>query len=184
MKFDKAVQKIIDMVTGSGVMHEENTVNGEKFVFPDMPEAARKAAQEGTVLLKNDGVLPLNDEIVSVFGRCQFDYFYVGYGSGGDVNAPYEVNLIDGLKNNGVKLNNTLASIYKKWCDENPVSHGFWGHWPMNYPEMELTDKMVSVAEKSSDVALVVIGRAAGYAGYGYITFCKNCCCNELRQYN
>lgn len=162
VKFDKAVQKIIDMITGSGVMQEENTVDGEKFIFPDMPEAARKAAQEGTVLLKNDGVLPLKDEIVSVFGRCQLDYFYVGYGSGGDVNAPYEVNLIDGLKNNGVKLNNTLASIYKKWCAENPVSHGFWGHWPMNYPEMELTDKTVSIAEKSSDVALVVIGRAAG----------------------
>lgn len=162
VKIDKAVQKIIDMVTGSGVMQEENTVNGEKFVFPDMPEAARKAAQEGTVLLKNDGVLPFKNEVISVFGRCQLDYFYVGYGSGGDVNAPYEVNLIDGLKNNGVKLNNTLASVYKKWCDENPVSHGFWGHWPMNYPEMELSDKTVSIAAKNSDTALVVIGRAAG----------------------
>lgn len=162
VKLDKAVQKIIDMVTGSGVMQEENTVNGEKFIFPGMPEAARKAAQEGTVLLKNDGVLPLKDEVVSVFGRCQLDYFYVGYGSGGDVKAPYEVNLIDGLKNNGVNINNTLASIYKKWCDENPVSHGYWGHWPMNYPEMELTDKMVGIAAKNSDTALVVIGRAAG----------------------
>ena len=162
VKLDKLVQNVIDKVTGSGVMQEENTADGEKFIFPGMPEAARKAAQEGTVLLKNDGVLPIKDETVSVFGRCQLDYFYVGYGSGGDVKAPYTVNLIDGLKNDNVKINEALTDIYRKWCDENPVSHGFWGHWPMNYPEMELDDNTVKKAAECSDIALIVIGRAAG----------------------
>ena len=162
VKFDLLVQKIIDKVTGSGVMQEENTVEGEKFVFPQMPEAIRRAGAEGAVLLKNNCVLPVGDEVVSVFGRCQRDYFYVGYGSGGDVNQPYEVNLIDGLRNNGVNVNKSLADIYEKWCTANPVSHGFWGHWPMNYPEMKLDSDIVNDAKANSEIAIVVIGRAAG----------------------
>lgn len=162
-KINGTIQKIIDKLSGSGVMQDENTVDGKKFIFPDMPEAALKAAEEGTVLLKNNGALPLNKEdSVSVFGRCQIDYFYVGYGSGGDVNQPYEVNLIDGLKNNNVKINEKLLNIYSNWCKNNPINHGYWGHWPMNYPEMELTDSIVNNAAKESQTAIIILGRAAG----------------------
>ncbi|MDE5604960.1 MAG: glycoside hydrolase family 3 C-terminal domain-containing protein [Eubacterium sp.] len=162
-KIETLVQKVIDKVTGSGVMQEENAVEGSARVFESMPDVARRASEESIVLLKNNDTLPLKKEdIVSVFGRCQLDYFYVGYGSGGDVNAPYQVNLIDGLKNNGVKLNAELLSVYEAWCKNNPVNHGFWGHWPMCYPEMELSADTVSSAAKNSSSALVVLGRAAG----------------------
>lgn len=60
-------------------------------------------------MLKNDGALPLSEsDVVAVFGRVQNDWFYVGYGSGGDVKPPYKVNLIEGLKNEGVKIDETL----------------------------------------------------------------------------
>lgn len=162
-KIEALIQKIIDKASGSGVMQEENGANGEKFIFPNMPEKCLQSAEEGTVLLKNDNdVLPIKDEKISVFGRCQINYFYVGYGSGGDVNQPYEVSLIDGLKNNGVRLNEELLAIYEKWCADNPINHGFWGHWPMNYPEMELSADVVKKAGENSDKAIVVLGRAAG----------------------
>ena len=162
-KVEGLIQKIIDKASGSGVMQEENGANGEKFIFPNMPEKCLQSAEEGTVLLKNDNdVLPIKDEKISVFGRCQINYFYVGYGSGGDVNQPYEVSLIDGLKNNGVRLNEELLAIYEKWCADNPINHGFWGHWPMNYPEMELSADVVKRAGENSDKAIVVLGRAAG----------------------
>lgn len=162
-KVEGLIQKIIDKASGSGVMQEENGANGEKFIFPNMPEKCLQSAEEGTVLLKNENaVLPIKDEKISVFGRCQINYFYVGYGSGGDVNQPYEVSLIDGLKNNGVRLNEELLAIYEKWCADNPINHGFWGHWPMNYPEMELSADVVKKAGENSDKAIVVIGRAAG----------------------
>ena len=162
-KIEALIQKIIDKASGSGVMQEENGANGEKFIFPNMPEKCLQSAEEGTVLLKNDNdVLPIKDEKISVFGRCQINYFYVGYGSGGDVNQPYEVSLIDGLKNNGVRLNEELLAIYEKWCADNPINHGFWGHWPMNYPEMELSSDVVKMAGENSDKAIVVLGRAAG----------------------
>lgn len=163
-KMETFVQNVIDKVTGSGVMQDENTADGEKFIFEPMPPAALKSAEESIVLLKNDNnTLPLKKEqVVSVFGRCQIDYFYVGYGSGGDVNAPYSINLIEGLKNKNVHINNDLLKIYDDWCKDNPVNHGFWGHWPMNYPEMTVDSALVSKAGKDSDIALVVIGRAAG----------------------
>lgn len=47
-----------------------------------MKSIARIAAEEGIVMLKNNGVLPIEkDENVCIFGRIQRDYFFVGYGS-------------------------------------------------------------------------------------------------------
>jgi beta-glucosidase len=163
-KIDALIQRISDAVTGSGVMQEENTADGGKNIFQPMPQLACKASEESIVLLKNDNnALPItSDEVVAVFGRCQLDYFYVGYGSGGDVNAPYQVNLIDGLKNCNANIYAPLLDTYSKWCSENPVSHGFWGHWPMNYPEMDIDENLVKSASQNSQKAVVVIGRAAG----------------------
>ena len=139
-------------------------VDESKTVTKEMSDVARRTAGEGIVLLKNNGVLPFKaTDVVSVFGRVQNDYFYVGYGSGGDVKPPYRVSLMEGLKNNGnVTINEELAGIYKSWCEKNPPDEGFWGHWPMNFPEMPVSEDMVKRAREISDVALVVIGRAAG----------------------
>ena len=136
----------------------------DKTVTAGMPEIIRKAASQGAVLLKNDGTLPFkNDGTVSIFGRVQNDWFYTGYGSGGDVVKPYAINLIEGVRNcETLKLNEELAAAYEKWCKENPVDHGVWGHWPRFYPEMPADDSLVKNAAESSDYAVVVIGRSSG----------------------
>lgn len=163
-KLDTLVQKIVDAVSGNGVMQEENIADGTARAFEPMPDIALKAAEESIVLLKNiNNTLPVKaDEVISVFGRCQIDYFYVGYGSGGDVNAPYQVNLIKGLKDCNANIYSPVLNLYEDWCEKNPVSHGFWGHWPMCFPEMELEERIVKSAADNSDSAIVVIGRAAG----------------------
>lgn len=163
-KLDTLVQKIVDAVSGNGVMQEENTADGTARVFEPMPDIALKAAEESVVLLKNiNNTLPVkDDEVISVFGRCQIDYFYVGYGSGGDVNAPYQVNMIKGLKDCNANIYSPVLNLYEDWCEKNPVSHGFWGHWPMCFPEMELEERIVKSAANNSHSAIVVIGRAAG----------------------
>lgn len=123
-----------------------------------------RAAAEGAVLLKNDGVLPLkNKECVSVFGRVQYNWFYTGYGSGGEVNRPYEVNLIDGIRScEELTLNESLAQKYEKWCGENKIRDAVWGMWPRFYPEMPIEAAEVFKASKESDCAVVVIGRSSG----------------------
>ena len=164
-KIEKYIQRMIDRATNTGLMQDETTAEGEKYVTPGISELLREAGAEGCVLLKNDGALPLaKDQEIALFGRCQLDWFYVGYGSGGDVSAPYEINLVEGLQNAGVPLNQSLLQAYKTWTsqEENEAFHGWWGHWPMNYPEMPLTASLVQEAAKTSKTAVVVIGRAAG----------------------
>ena len=164
--FNKTARRIFDLVMGNGLMQEENTAEGERYITPGMPEVLREMAGESIVLLKNEGnILPLRPgEPVSVFGRCQNDLFYVGYGSGGDVHPPYQVNLMQGLEEAGVNFDRELADTYKSWCEspDHVPDHGWWGHWPYFYEEMPLEEKTVQQAAKKSEVALIVIGRAAG----------------------
>lgn len=142
----------------------KKTVYGEKTVEESIPALCRQAAAEGAVLLKNDGqILPLREGTpVAVFGRVQFDWFYVGYGSGGDVNPPYTVNLMEGLQNNGVSVDQPLMETYAQWSAANPPDMGFWAHWPRYFEEMPLDNQLVQEAASRCQTALVVIGRAAG----------------------
>ena len=160
MNFKAALVKAFNKLSQS-----ENTGKVvDKTVTEGMPELIRRAASQGAVLLKNDGTLPFKkDGTVSLFGRVQQDWFYTGYGSGGDVVKPYAINLTEGIRNcERIKLNETLAGIYEKWCGENPIDHGVWGHWPRFYPEMPVDNSVVKNAADNSDYAVVVIGRSSG----------------------
>lgn len=167
--FNKVVRAIIKKTGVTGLEQDLNTRQdtGQIAVEPIVP-LARQAAAEGIVLLKNEKqTLPIRKEdTVAVFGRMAINYFGVGYGSGGDVQRPYLVNLMEGLTNASVKINEKLADIYKEWTSipKNQPDEGFWGHWPMSFPEMPLTEDIVKEAAKESDIAIVVIGRAAGEA--------------------
>lgn len=165
-KIEKTVHNVVGAVVNNVLAQNENTASGERVVTAGMPELIRKSGAEGIVMLKNEGeALPLKDsDKVSVFGRCQNDWFYVGYGSGGDVHAPYYVSLMEGLENAGVQVNQKLAAIYRDWCarKENQADHGWWGHWPYFHEEMPLEEDVVREAAADSNVAIIVIGRAAG----------------------
>lgn len=81
-------------------------------MVPALATLAREVAAEGAVLLKNDHqLLPLrNGQAVSVFGRCQYDYYKSGTGSGGMVNAPYEISILDGVRQTEhLQLNQKLS---------------------------------------------------------------------------
>lgn len=162
-KFNDKIGKIVTKFTS--VSQDENgDAEVEKTITDGMPELARQAAAEGAVLLKNDNVLPLKEgTTVSLFGRTYKDYFFVGYGSGGDVIRPYNIDVAQGIENcNKLNLNYTLHNIYMEWREKNPVSHGYWAHWPLRYEEMPLTDEIVASARTESDTAVVTIGRSSG----------------------
>lgn len=162
---NKLVGKVVNQVTSS-VSQTSVSPGGEAYtVSKEAMALCRQAAAEGIVLLKNDGgFFPVKkNETLSVFGRCQNDTFYVGYGSGGDVNPYYKVSFMQGLRNcGGLRLNLSLACLYREWCEKNPPYEGFWGHWPMCYPEMPVTDELAGEAAAKSDKALIILGRAAG----------------------
>lgn len=158
----RVAQGVIDFVMGGGLSQKENRAQGPAVYEEADQILLRQAAAESIVLLKNEGnTLPLTrQDTLAVFGRVQNDWFYVGYGSGGDVHPPCKVSLMDALKENGVSVEETLAKTYDTWCKQNPPDHGWWGHWPFCYEEMPLTG--VDLASLDATKALVVLGRAAG----------------------
>ena len=139
-----------------------NTTNIEYSINNEFKHLCQQVISDGVVLLKNNGVLPVVDKKVSVFGRCQINSFSTGYGSGGDVNAPYKVSIIEGLINAGCNVNKDLVSRYKSWCKKHVPYDGEWGTWPFYYEEMMLRDETVLKASLISQMAIVIIGRSAG----------------------
>ena len=135
--------------------------------LPELAEYCRKAAAEGVVLLKNEeDVLPLKKgETISVFGRCQIEYYRSGTGSGGAVNVPYVKNILEELrKSDAVCVNEKLAGIYESWLKEHPFDNGGggWACEPWFQKEMPVTEEIAKTASEESDAALFIIGRTAG----------------------
>ena len=132
----------------------------------EMSDACRRAGAEGTVLLKNDGVLPLSKTgSTAFFGRVQRDYFYVGYGSGGDVNPDYLISPMDALEARGdIAYDKALADRYRLWCQANVPPVMDWAQWPTCHPEMALEEEAVRAAAQRNDAAVVILGRAMGEA--------------------
>ena len=73
-------------------------------------ELSRGVAAEGMVLLKNDGVLPLSETKVALFGAGARMTIKGGTGSG-DVQERYSVNVETGLTNAGFEIAST------RWLD-------------------------------------------------------------------
>ena len=160
---NKIIRKAIGIFEG-GLSQEQAKWAEEEY---NVPESARKdlrqLAAEGIVMLKNDGTLPLKGKKVAVFGRCQYDYFFCGYGSGGDVNIPYKVSLAEALHNqNDIIINKDIDDFYREASENNPPDEGYWGHWPFNFPEFVPGESLFKKAAGECDAAVVIIGRAAG----------------------
>ena len=158
---DKVVNSVLHLV--GALSQGEGHHNPNKTVMPGMPALVRQVAAEGAVLLENR-VLPLESGTkVAVFGRVQVNHFYTGYGSGGDVNMPYAVNLLQGLRGcEELVLYEPLAKRYEHFDREHPIDHGSWGSWPRHYPEMPLSEVLVKKARKHADQAVIILGRSSG----------------------
>lgn len=136
-------------------------------ILPGFDRYCRKAAAEGAVLLKNERqTLPIKkDECVSVFGRCQMETYRSGTGSGGAVNVPYKISILEGMRQSGAfTINEEICEIYEKWLAEHPFDNGGggWAQEPWNQQEMVITEEMSKKAAQKSQKAIYVIGRTAG----------------------
>lgn len=132
--------------------------------FDEINTVSRAANAEGSVLLKNDGTLPLKKgDKIAVFGRVQREYYKSGTGSGGKVNTKYVTNIFDSLKQSSdVVINEEVSETYAKWCEKNPFDIGDGWNQPWSQTEMPLTEELCKNAAAVSDKAIVIIGRTAG----------------------
>ena len=126
---------------------------------PEHIALSRRAAQEGAVLLKNNGdLLPLApDTRVALFGKGSFDYVKGGGGSG-DVTVAYIKNLYDGLKEEGVSLYEPLSDFYRDYVEKRYEA----GDVPGLMAEPALPQSLVESAKKDADIAVIVLSRFSG----------------------
>ncbi|MBO4377389.1 MAG: glycoside hydrolase family 3 C-terminal domain-containing protein [Clostridia bacterium] len=118
---------------------------------------SRKAAGEGMVLLKNDGLLPLKDgSRVSLFGKGLFDYVKGGGGSG-DVNTTYIRQPYDAIAQHA-GIFEPLADFYRVNVEQQ-YSHGAV---PGMTEEPELPQNLLDDARAFSDTAIIFISRFSG----------------------
>ena len=162
--FSSLVRVGANIFQGNGLSQDSNFVEGDAPVAVNAADVLRRSAAEGIVMLANDGTLPLAaDNRVAIFGRHQYDWFYVGFGSGGDVNAPYRVNLLSAAEGR-LAFDEALAARYRRYCTSafHSADEGWWGAWPRSYPEMPLAEDEIAEYARQNEVAVYVLGRSAG----------------------
>lgn len=117
---------------------------------------ARHICHEGIVLLKNDGgVLPLQaEEPVVLLGKASADYV-AGGGGAGSVESAYTSTLIDGMRENGVKLFEPLAAFYEEQIQAQYRN----GVWPGHTAEPEIPAALLVQAEAFASTAVVSLCR-------------------------
>jgi beta-glucosidase len=126
---------------------------------------ARQAAAEGMVLLRNQGVLPLEKDLrLAVLGNSSYRTITGGTGSG-DVNEAYSVSLLEGLETAGLATDAAVAASYARYLEEQeaariPPPMPFM--LPPQIPERTLPPGEIERLARETDLALLTLGRRSG----------------------
>ena len=147
---------MITLAMGSGTVSDETT--------DEAIEVANQIAEEGAVLLENDGILPISDPSnINLFGWSSVNPTYGGTGSGG-LNELYEkTTLIDGIENAGFKVNQDLVDFYNEFSTERAEMSLSTQNWTLTEPPASAySDDLIQGAKDFSDTAVIVISRIAG----------------------
>ena len=168
---DRNIKRILELILQSPKFKGYEYTNK-----PDLKahaEVTRQSATEGMVLLKNEGnTLPLAADVknVAVFGNTTYNFIAGGTGSG-NVNRAYTVSLLDGLKNAGYVVDESLKSTYESHIAKEQAridaaidpNDMFAAFSPKPLPtEYQPSRKQLAEMVKNNDVALITIGRTSG----------------------
>ena len=169
---DRNVRRMLEYIVKTPSFKKYPASNNPDFVAH--AAITRQSANEGIVLLKNNGTLPWkngNIKTVALFGENSYDFLSGGTGSG-CVHPPYVVDMLEGLKNAGIKSSETLTDIYRKYIEFARVKFQAERHpakWYQNeyfgqqkYPEIGLDPICVNKEVNGADAAIITIGRQAG----------------------
>ena len=182
---DRNVRRMLEYIVKTPSFHQYPATNK-----PDLKAHAaitRQTACEGIVLLKNGPhpasprggeqrlTLPLGGDgegfTVALFGENSYNFLPGGVGSG-CVHTPYVVDMVEGLKNAGIKSSEVLTDIYRKYIDYARVKFQVERHpakWfqteamgPQKYPEIGINAIAINKEVEGADAAIITIGRQAG----------------------
>lgn len=154
----------------------------EQILRENAKNIGQQIVEEGCVLLKNDGTLPLQTERVNVFGAVAANPFFGGRGSACADNS-FAIGFFTALEEVGICYHQPLYNLYKNWAKKGraslnayPKEHTvqrfrqasvlstvvevFSAPYIKELPAAKLTDSIMQEAAEFSDVALVILGRS------------------------
>lgn len=142
-----------------GDLSDENL---QKLIADEMAYCTEQM-EEGSVLLKNNGVLPLDASVrnVSLFGHASANIRYRNSNGGGQADPSREINLKKAFNDAGFTINDTLYDAYRastvsyvKSGDETEET----GEDPVSF----YTDSIRASFADHKDAAIIVLFRAGG----------------------
>lgn len=166
--------KIVDKGNGK----EDTTYFESDFdSVEELEENGKKVAEqlhtEGSVLLKNNGVLPLKkDAKVSTLSHSSVDMVTCGTGAA-DIDTSNAPTLKEALESRGVSVNSTLWDFYTKGAgkeyvrtpgkEANQENQSGRAGWHINeVPASAYTNEVKSSFAQYKDAAIVTISRISG----------------------
>lgn len=166
-ELDICVRRVLEMIFDSPTM--------KGYAYTDAPDLkahaqlTRQVAAEGMVLLKNEqSALPLTSQQknLAIFGSSAYKMIAGGTGSG-DVHKAYMVPLIQGLENAGYSVNEKLDNIYRKFVEKEEAElKAQLQKTPFMLipllPQPLLKESLIKESTKTSDIAVITIGRSSG----------------------
>ncbi|MBP3891860.1 MAG: glycoside hydrolase family 3 C-terminal domain-containing protein [Solobacterium sp.] len=138
---------------------------------------AYRIATEGIVLLKNDGVLPIEPKRIALFGAGA-GYTIAGGSGSGEVTSRYTINVLDGLRNTGFTITTMdwinrydvlfqtgkeafLASVRKSISTFNAKALGNLLAAEFLYPTGDKISEE-EIKQSDTDTCLYVVARQSG----------------------
>lgn len=154
----------------------------EQILRENAKNIGQRIVEEGCVLLKNDGTLPLQTDRVSVFGAVAANPYFGGRGSACADNS-FAIGFFTALEESGIRYHQPLYNLYKNWAKKGRASLNaypkentvqkfqqasvlstvvevFSAPYIKELPAAKLTDRIMREAAAFSDVALVMLGRS------------------------
>ena len=135
----------------------EETIAASKAVI-------QKVGEEGLVLVKNNGLLPLSSDVkkLNVFGWGSTNPILGGTGSGSS-DGSSAVGFLQSFKDAGYTTNADLTKIYTDYRTDRPTVAMGNQDWTLPEPTVDVyTDAVMNQAKGFSDVAVIVISRSGG----------------------
>ncbi|MBQ2533615.1 MAG: glycoside hydrolase family 3 C-terminal domain-containing protein, partial [Lachnospiraceae bacterium] len=147
---------MVNMAMGGGTISEE--------AIEEAKALCTEIAEEGVVLLKNDGAaLPLAEgSKVNVFGWSSTNPIYGGTGSGALSDAYPTVDFLTGLTDAGIQYNQDLVDFYTGWRQDRPMVGMMGQDWTIPEPKVSEYGSLISDAKDYSDTAIFFIARSGG----------------------
>ena len=155
--FGPMYNNVAGFLNASKVELSEETVAQSKATI-------QKVGEEGIILLKNDGILPLGEDSrkLNVFGWASTNPLFGGTGSGSS-DSSTAVGILQSLKDAGFEVNDGLSGMYREYRTERPTIAMASQDWTLPEPPVSCyNDNLMNATKEFADTAVIVIGRSGG----------------------